>query len=41
MMVSYYSSKPYFTYHSINRYRRSMDQVLADWGAANYYAYRT
>ncbi|WP_431844279.1 amidase domain-containing protein [Calidifontibacter indicus] len=40
-MVSYYSTKPYFTYHSTNRFRRSMDQVLADWGAANYYAYRT
>lgn len=41
MMVSYYSSGPYFTYHSNNRYRRSMNQVLADWGAANYFAYRT
>lgn len=41
MMVSYYSSSPYFTYHSTNRYRRSMSQVLADWGAANYFAYRT
>lgn len=41
MTVSYYSTKPYFTYHSTNRFRRSMDQVLADWGAANYYAYRT
>ena len=42
MMVSYKtSSSPYFTYHSSNRYRRSMQTVLNDWGAANYYADRT
>lgn len=42
MMVSYVSNgTPYFTYHTSNRYRRSMNQVLADWGNASYYAYRT
>lgn len=42
MMVSYVSGgTPYFTYHTSNRYRRSMTQVLADWGDAAYYAYRT
>ena len=42
MMVSYKtSSSPYFTYHSSNRYRRSMQTVLNDWGAADYYADRT
>ena len=38
MMVSYVSGgTPYLTYHTTNRYRRSMNQVLADWGSANYY----
>ena len=42
MMVSYVSGgTPYLTYHTTNRYRRSMNQVLADWGNANYYAGRT
>lgn len=42
MMVSYVSGgTPYLTYHTTNRYRRSMNQVLADWGSANYYAGRT
>lgn len=42
MMVSYFSNgTPYFTYHTSNRYRRSMNQVLLDWGDASYYAYRT
>lgn len=42
MMVSYYSNNtPYFTYHSSNRYRRSMNQVLEDWSGGTYYAYRT
>jgi hypothetical protein len=42
MMVSYVSGgTPYLTYHSHSRYRRSMNQVLADWGSATYYAGRT
>lgn len=43
MMVSYRADGvPYFTYHSTNRFRRSMNQVLEDWGTdALYYAYRT
>jgi hypothetical protein len=42
MMVSYYSGgTPYFTYHSSNRYRRSLNQVLLDWPSATFYAYRT
>jgi hypothetical protein len=42
MMVSYVSGgTPYLTYHTTNRYRRSMNQVLADWGDAYYYAGRT
>ena len=42
MMVSYYSNgTPYFTYHTHNRYRRSMNQVLLDWKGATFYAYRT
>jgi hypothetical protein len=42
MMVSYVSGgTPYLTYHTSNRYRRSMNQVLADWGNAYYYAGRT
>lgn len=42
MMVSYRADGvPYFTYHSSNRWRRSMNQVLEDWGDASYYAYRT
>ncbi|TDC37976.1 hypothetical protein E1166_19195 [Micromonospora sp. KC213] len=37
MMVSYVSGgTAYLTYHTSNRYRRSMNQVLADWGNANY-----
>jgi hypothetical protein len=42
MMVSYVSGgTPYLTYHTTNRYRRSLNQVLADWGNAYYYAGRT
>ena len=42
MMVSYYSNgTPYFTYHSYNRYRRSLNQVLLDWKGGTFYAYRT
>lgn len=42
MMVSYVNNGvPYFTYHTSNRYRRSMNQVLLDWKDATYYAYRT
>lgn len=43
MMVSYRSDGvPYFTYHSNSRYRRSLYQVLEDWGpSATYYPYRT
>lgn len=42
MMVSYYSNgTPYFTYHTHDRYRRSMNQVLLDWKGATFYAYRT
>lgn len=42
MMVSYFKNgTPYFTYHSSNRYRRSMNQVLLDWPGGTYYAYRT
>lgn len=42
MMVSYYSNGvPYFTYHSANRYRRSLNQVLLDWKGGVFYAYRT
>lgn len=42
MMVSYYSNGiPYFTYHSSNRYRRSLNQVLLDWIGATFYSYRT
>lgn len=42
MMVSYYSNgTPYFTYHTSNRYRRSLNQVLLDWKGATFYAYRT
>lgn len=42
MMVSYRSaSTPYMTYHSSNRYRRSLNMVLADWGNSYYYAGRT
>lgn len=42
MMVSYFSNgTPYFTYHTSNRYRRSMNQVLEDWSGGTYYAYRT
>lgn len=42
MMVSYRSGgTPYFTYHSSNRYRRSMNQVLLDWKGGTFYAYRT
>ena len=43
MMVSYRADGvPYFTYHTTNRWRRSMNQVLEDWGTdALYYAYRT
>lgn len=42
MMVSYFKNgTPYFTYHSSNRYRRSMNQVLSDWPGGKYYAYRT
>ncbi|TDB78404.1 amidase domain-containing protein [Micromonospora sp. KC721] len=37
MMVWYVSGgTPYLTYDTSNRYRRSMNQVLADWGNANY-----
>ena len=42
MMVSYFSNgTPYFTYHSSNRYRRSMNQVIEDWPGCTFYAYRT
>lgn len=42
MMVSYFKNgTPYFTYHSNNRYRRSMNQVLSDWPGGTFYAYRT
>lgn len=42
MMVSYFAdSTPYFTYHTTDRYRRSMKQVLLDWNGASYYAYQT
>lgn len=42
MMVSYYSNGvPYFTYHSSNRYRRSLNQVLLDWLGGTFYSYRT
>ena len=42
MMVSYFNNNvPYFTYHSRNRYRRSLNQVLIDWKGATFYAYRT
>ncbi len=42
MMVSYFNNNiPYFTYHSSNRYRRSLKQVLLDWQGATFYAYRT
>lgn len=42
MMVSYFNNNvPYFTYHSSNRYRRSLNQVLLDWQGATFYAYRT
>lgn len=42
MMVSYYDgNQPYFTYHTSNRYRRSLKQVLKDWSGSTYYAYRT
>ncbi|MBS6504052.1 MAG: amidase domain-containing protein [Clostridium sp.] len=42
MMVSYVSNgTPYFTYHSTNRYRRSLNQVLKDWEGGTFYAYRT
>ena len=41
-MVSYFKNgTPYFTYHSNNRYRRSMNQVLSDWPGGTFYAYRT
>lgn len=42
MMVSYFKNGvPYFTYHTSDRYRRSMNQVLQDWKGATFYAYRT
>ena len=42
MMVSYFANNtPYFTYHSSNRYRRSLNQVLKDWAGGTFYAYRT
>lgn len=42
MMVSYVKNGiPYFTYHSSNRYRRSLKQVLKDWNNSTFYAYRT
>ncbi|WP_330365327.1 amidase domain-containing protein [Shuttleworthella sp. MSX8B] len=42
MMVSYVSNDmPYFTYHSRNRYRRSLKQTLGDWEGGTFYAYRT
>lgn len=42
MMVSYFNNNvPYFTYHSSNRYRRSLNQALLDWQGATFYAYRT
>lgn len=42
MMVSYVKNgTPYFTYHSSNRYRRSLNQVLQDWKGGTFYAYRT
>lgn len=42
MMVSYVKDGiPYFTYHSSNRYRRSLRQVLKDWKGGTFYAYRT
>jgi Putative amidase domain len=44
MMVSYRSgTTPYFTYHSSNRYRRSLNLVLQDWASPKtiYYAWRT
>lgn len=42
MMVSYVKNNtPYFTYHSSNRYRRSLNQVLQDWKGGTFYAYRT
>lgn len=42
MMVSYVSGgTPYLTYHSSNRYRRSMNQVSVAWGNAYYSAGRT
>ncbi|OKL46245.1 amidase domain-containing protein [Boudabousia marimammalium] len=42
MMVSYYhKGVPYFTYHTADRYRRSLKQVLIDWKGATFYAYRT
>lgn len=30
----------YKPYHTSNRYRRSMNQVLEDWSGGTYYAYR-
>lgn len=42
MMVSYNSGgMPYFTYHTSNRYRRSLNQVILDWPGATFYSYRT
>ena len=42
MMVSYVSNgTPYFTYHTSDRYRRSLNQVLKDWKGGTFYAYRT
>lgn len=42
MMISYRADGvPYFKCNSSNRWRRSMNQVLEDWGDASYYAYRT
>lgn len=42
MMVSYKKNgTPFFTYHSTDRYRRSLNQVLKDWTGGTFYAYRT
>ncbi|HBG7262686.1 TPA: amidase domain-containing protein [Clostridioides difficile] len=42
MMVSYKKNgTPFFTYHSSDRYRRSLNQVLKDWAGGTFYAYRT
>lgn len=41
MIVSYYSGSPYLTYHTSNRYRVPLQEVVAAWGNASFYPHQT